>query len=121
VSTAANVDEYIAAFPPDVREHLTAVRMAIHAGLDGDAGHVAEEKISYGIAAIEVRAPHAMFFAGWKKHVGLYPVGRLDDDLEQRVAPYRAGVDSVHFRYTDGMPLALITEIAATMAARHPH
>jgi uncharacterized protein YdhG (YjbR/CyaY superfamily) len=116
VTTAANIDEYIAAFAPDVRAHLEAVRTAVHAGVGFDA----EEKIRYGIAAVMIRPPYAIHFAGWKKHVGLYPVARLDDDLEERVAPYRAETDSLHFLYADGMPTALITEISAAIAARHP-
>jgi uncharacterized protein YdhG (YjbR/CyaY superfamily) len=116
VTTAGSVDEYIAGFPPEVRIYLEEVRAAIHAGVGFDA----EEKIRYEIAAVIIRPPYAIHFAGWKNHVGLYPVRRFDDDLEERVAPYRAQTDSLHFRYKDGMPTALITEISAAIAARHP-
>jgi uncharacterized protein YdhG (YjbR/CyaY superfamily) len=78
-----------------------------------------EEKIRYGMPAVMFTGRYGIHFAGWKKHIGLYPVGELDPDLEAEVAPHRAKKDTVQFFYADGVPYDLIERIARALAARH--
>ena len=107
------VDEYLATFPDDVRAVLQRVREAIHAGVpDG------EEKLRYGIAAVMLDGRYAIHFAGWKHHVGLYPVPRFDGPLEAEIAPYRAKTDSVNFPYAMPVPYELITRVSAEIVRR---
>ncbi|TPX04175.1 DUF1801 domain-containing protein, partial [Schumannella luteola] len=81
----ATVDAYIAGFPPEVAERLQQVRAAIRAEVpDG------EERMRYGIAAVMLGGRYALHFAGWKKHIGIYPVPPLPEPLEAEVAPLRA-------------------------------
>jgi uncharacterized protein YdhG (YjbR/CyaY superfamily) len=101
------VDEYVASFPPEVREVLEQVRAAIHAGVPGG-----EEKVRYGMGAVMLGGRYAIHFAGWKHHVGLYPVPAFDDSLEQEVAPYRSKKDTVNFPYAKPVPYELITRMA---------
>jgi uncharacterized protein YdhG (YjbR/CyaY superfamily) len=110
----ATVDEYIASFPPEAQEVLERVRAAIHAAVPD-----AHEKIRYDIAAVMVDATHAIHFAGWKKHVGLYPVPRFEGALEEEIAPYRAAKDSANFLYARPIPYDLIGRVAAAVAARY--
>jgi uncharacterized protein YdhG (YjbR/CyaY superfamily) len=109
------VDDYIAGFEPDVQEILQHVRLAIHRGVPG-----AEEKIRYGMAAVMLGGRYAIHFAGWKKHVGLYPVPRFDGPLEDAVAPYREKKDTLNFPYADEIPYELIEQIAAAINAQRP-
>lgn len=106
-----SVDAYIASFPPDVQPVLTAVRGAIRAGAPD-----ADETVRYGMAAFMLGGRYAIHFAGWKRHVGLYPVPRLDEPLEAEIGPYRAAKDSVNFPYAEPIPLDLITRVAAEIA-----
>ena len=107
------VEEYLATFPDDVRDVLERVRAAIHAAVpDG------EEKVRYGIAAVMLGGRYAIHFAGWKRHVGLYPVPRLDGPLEAEIAPYRAKTDSVNFPYAKPVPYDLITRVSAEILRR---
>lgn len=102
-----SVDEYVASFPPEIRDVLERVRVAIHAGVpDG------EEKVRYGMGAVMLGGRYAIHFAGWKHHVGLYPVPAFDDPLEQEVAPYRSKKDTVNFPYSKPVPFDLITRMA---------
>lgn len=110
-ATPETVDEYIASFPSEVQPVLQAVREAIHASVPGG-----EEKIRYGIAAVMLGGRYAIHFAGWKHHVGLYPVPRFDGELEAEVAPYRAKTDSVNFPYSRPVPYDLISRIAAEIS-----
>ena len=107
------VDDYLATFPDDVRDVLEEVRAAIHAGVpDG------EEKMRYGIAAVMLGGRYAIHFAGWKHHVGLYPVPRFAGELEAEVAPFRANTDSVNFPYAKPVPYDLITRISAAIVTQ---
>jgi len=102
------VEKYLATFPDDVRAVLERVRAAIHAGVpDG------EERMRYGIAAVMLGGRYAIHFAGWKHHVGLYPVPRFDGGLEAEIAPFRAKTDSVNFPYAKPVPYDLITRVSA--------
>jgi uncharacterized protein YdhG (YjbR/CyaY superfamily) len=110
----ADVDEYLAAFDPEVRAILQSVRDAIHAGVpDG------EERIRYGMAAVMLGGRYAIHFAGWKRHVGLYPP-QLDGELEAEVAPYRSKKDTVNFPYVRPVPYDLIRRIATEIVRRRP-
>ncbi len=94
-----------------MREVLERVRAAIHAGVPGG-----EEKVRYGMAAVMLGGRYAIHFAGWKHHVGLYPVPAFDDPLEQEVAPYRSKKDTVNFPYAKPVPYDLITRMSAEIA-----
>jgi len=112
-SAPESVDEYLASFPPEVRDVLEHVRSAIHAGVP-DAG----EKVRYGIAAVMLGGRYAIHFAGWKHHVGLYPVPTFDGPLEAEVAPFRVKKDSVNFPYSKPVPYDLITRMSAEIVRR---
>ncbi|QSQ22434.1 DUF1801 domain-containing protein [Pyxidicoccus parkwayensis] len=104
------VDEYIASFPEDVQRILTKVRKAIRSNVPGG-----EEKIRYGMPAVMLGGRYAVHFAGWKHHVGLYPVPRLDEALEAELAPHRAAKDSVNFPYAKPIPYELIGRVTASI------
>jgi len=108
-------DDYIATFPDEVRPILTEVAEALRRALPG-----AEERIRYGMPAFMLGDRYALHFAGWKKHVGLYPVAPLDAELEAEVAPYRAAKDTVKLLYTNPVPTELVERIAVAMRALHP-
>jgi len=108
MSRSTEVDDYIAAFPPEIADILNRVRVAIHAGIP-DGG----ERIGYNMPAVTLGDRFTLYFAGWKKHVGLYPVPHSTEAIEAEIAPYRAAKDSVNFLYSREIPYDLITRIAA--------
>lgn len=110
----SEIDDYIAGFPADVQGMLRGVRAALREGAPG-----APEAIRYGMPALQLEGRYWLHFAGWKNHVGLYPVARGDDDFEAAVAPYRAAKDSVNFLYSKPIPYPLITRIAEHVRAVH--
>jgi uncharacterized protein YdhG (YjbR/CyaY superfamily) len=114
VSTqTTTVDEYIATFSDDVQALLRGVREAIHAALPD-----AEERIRYGMPAVMLDERNALHFAGWARHLGLYPVSTLRGPLEAEIAPYRTHKDSVRFRYADPVPLDLIERVAGELGRK---
>jgi len=112
-SAPETVDEYVASFPPEIRDVLEQVRAAIHAGVPDGV-----EKVRYGIAAVMLGGRYAIHFAGWKHHVGLYPVPAFDGPLEAEVAPFRVKKDSVNFPYAEPVPYDLITRMSAEIVRR---
>lgn len=110
------VDAYIAGFPGGVAERLELVRQAIIAEVPEP-----EEKMRYGVAAVMLGGRYAIHYAGWKQHIGLYPVPPLPDPLESEVAPHRSGKDSVVFLHSAELPYDLVSRItAAIVAGRAP-
>lgn len=114
----ASVDAYIATFDPAIAERLNRVRAEIVGAVTAASGSRPEEKIRYGIAAVMLGGRYALHFAGWKKHIGLYPVPPLEEPLESEVAPYRAEKDSVVFLHSAELPFDLVGRIAAAIAAQ---
>jgi len=112
------VDEYIAEFPPEVRDRLSRIRTTIVAAMRDATGAEPEEKIRYGIAAVMLGGRYALHYAGWKKHIGLYPVPALPEALESEVAAYRAEKDSVVFPHARPLPDDLIARVAAEIVAQ---
>jgi len=113
-SAPTTVDAYVRGFPDGPRQVLEQVAAALRRAVPGG-----EEKIRYGMPAIMFADRYGIHFAGWKKHVGLYPVGELEPDLEAEVAPHRAKKDTVQFFYQDPVPYDLIERVARALAARH--
>ncbi|MGQ4599591.1 DUF1801 domain-containing protein [Nocardia sp. R6R-6] len=107
------IDAYLAALPEDVRVILDAIRRTIRAALPD-----ATEAISYGIPTFRLRGHDIVHFAGWKRHVSLYPVPEGDPALARAVEPYRAGKGTLRFPLDEPVPHDLIGRIATALAAR---
>lgn len=101
----ASIDAYIAAFPPDVRAVLEAIRSTVRA-----AAPDADEAISYGIPAFKQDGT-LVYFAAFKQHVGFYPPVKGDAKLEQAVARYANDKGNLRFPLDEPMPLPLIRRI----------
>lgn len=109
----AKITEYLDGLVPDARPTVEQVLDAVRAGLPD-----ADERFRYGMPAVMLDDRYALHVGGWKRHVGVYPVGQLPEPLESEVAPYRAAKDALNFRYADPVPLALITQVAAELRRR---
>ncbi len=110
----ATVEEYLASFPDDVRSIVERVRASIRAAIPE-----ATERISYGVVKVESAGHHALYFGGWKKHVGMYPIPTLPDALEAEIAPFRSTEHALHFAYDSELPYELISRVAAALAGPH--
>jgi uncharacterized protein YdhG (YjbR/CyaY superfamily) len=106
VAGPTTVEEYLAGFPDDVRAVLENARAVIRGALPD-----AEERISYGIIRFGISGRHAIYLAGWKKHLGVYPVPAAEGEFERELAPYRAAKDSLHFPYAQPIPYDLLERV----------
>jgi len=100
------VDEYISSFPDDVQKILEEIR-----GIIKDTVPGAKEKISYQIAAFELNGRNLIHFAGWKKHISLYPIPAGNEAFEKQVASYVDGKGTIKFPLDKPIPMKLISKI----------
>jgi uncharacterized protein YdhG (YjbR/CyaY superfamily) len=109
----ANVDSYIASFPPDVRAILKQVRTTIRRALPGS-----EERISYGMPTVTLDGKPLVYFAGWKGHVSIYPLPAADGATAAELARYRSGKGTARFKISEPIPYDLIERIVRELAAQ---
>jgi len=100
-----DIDEYISRFPADVRAILEKVRTTI-----GQAAPAATETIGYQMPAMKGDGI-LVYFAAWKKHVGLYPPISGDKALEKAVACYAGPKGNLQFPLDEPIPYDLIARV----------
>lgn len=111
----SSIDEYIANFPEDVQKILQEIRMVIRGAAPG-----AVETISYDMPTFNLNGTYLIYFAGWKKHVALYPVsGKIAEAHSAELSGYKGTKGSVHFPLNKPMPLDLIRKITELRIAEN--
>src|ERR1700690_4119787 len=100
-----DIDSYISQFPADVQAVLEKVRTTI--------SHIAteaKETISYQMPAFKLHGI-LVYFAAWKKHIGLYPPISGDKTLEKAVARYAGPKGNLQFPLDEPIPYDLIERL----------
>jgi uncharacterized protein YdhG (YjbR/CyaY superfamily) len=105
-STATTIDEYIAEFPPETQEVLQEVRRVIRA-----AAPAATETMSYAVPTFDLNERHLVHFAGYPRHIGLYPGPSGIAAFAGELAPYKHAKGSVQFPLGEPLPVDLIRRI----------
>lgn len=101
------VNEYIAGFPPEIREKLESVRRTIL-----DAAPEAQESIAWKMPAYKLNGKPLVYFAAHKKHIGFYPIPSGIEAFREELSAYgQSGKGSVRFPYDKPLPLDLIARI----------
>jgi uncharacterized protein YdhG (YjbR/CyaY superfamily) len=106
-----NIDEYIAGFPHDVQEILEKIRMTIR-----KVAPDAEETITYQMPTFTLKGKHLVYFAAFKKHIGLYPAPLGNAEFKAELAAYEAGKGTVKFPLDKPIPFDLISKIVGFRA-----
>jgi uncharacterized protein YdhG (YjbR/CyaY superfamily) len=104
------IDDYIASFPADVQAILQEVRRIIR-----NAVPAADETISYGIPTFTFDGRYLVYFAGWKRHISVYPVPTGDATFEREIDPFRAGKGTLKFPLDKPIPYDLIERVTALL------
>ncbi len=105
-SGSKEVDAYIAAAPKAAQPHLRQLRELIRSGAPK-----AEERISYRMPYYRYHG-HLIYFAAFKNHIGLYPVGNADRHLE--MSAYMTGKGTYRFPLDQTVPVGLIRRLIKT-------
>ena len=108
------IAEYIDGFPPDVRERLETIRALVKESVPE-----AQEKISYRIPTMTLDGKYFLYFAGFERHVSIYPVSATGDaELDAQLAPYLSGKGTLKFPLDEPLPIPLIREVIRHLVER---
>ena len=107
------IDEYIAAFPPEVQAILERIRSMIRA-----AAPEAEEKISYQMPAFTLGGD-LIYFAAFKKHIGIFPPVKGDEKLRKEMAPYLGEKGNLKLPLNKPIPYDLIKRVIEFRIQEH--
>jgi uncharacterized protein YdhG (YjbR/CyaY superfamily) len=102
---STDIDNYISQFPADLQTILEEVRKTIR-----QAAPDATEVISYQMPAFKQHGI-LVYFAAWKKHIGLYPPISGDEALERELSRYAGPKGNLQFPLDEPVPYDLIERI----------
>lgn len=111
--TPETIDDYLASFPPRVRQRLEQIRATIRRAVPE-----AVEAIAYQIPTFRLNGKNLIHFAGFAKHVGVYPAPRKAAEFAEELAAYEGGVGTVQFPHDRPLPLDLVRRIVAYQVGR---
>src|SRR4051794_18830482 len=103
--TPNDTDAYISQFPADVQKVLKTVRETIRS-----AAPEAKEVISYKMPTFR-QYGILVYFAAWKKHIGLSPPITGDAAIEKAVGKYAGPKGNLQFPLDEPIPYDLIRRI----------
>lgn len=109
----ATIDEYIAAFPPDIQAKLQELRAAIRA-----AAPDAEERISYQMPAYYLKG-NLVYFAAFTHHIGFYPTSSGIAAFQKEIEGYASSKGAVQFPINKPLPLELVDRIVRYRVAEN--
>lgn len=107
-SKPATPEAYLALQSEPVRQRLEAMIDRVRRVVPGLA-----VSVSYDILKLSSGRDY-LYLAGWKQHIGVYPIYPDAGALEPEVAPYRAKKDTLQFRHDQPLPLELVEKLAAS-------
>jgi len=107
------IEAYIAQFPSDVQQKLRMLRKIIR-----EEAPEAEEKISYRMPTFVLHGD-LVYFAGFKHHIGLYPLPSGVQAFLPELAAYRTGKASIQFPMDQPLPAELIARIVRFRVAEN--
>jgi uncharacterized protein YdhG (YjbR/CyaY superfamily) len=104
-SAPRTIDEYISAAPTGCQPILEKIRTIIRQNAAR-----AKEAISYGMPAFKQEGI-LVYFAVFKKHIGLFPPVRGDEKLKRAAAPYAGPKGNLQLPLEEPIPYDLIRRI----------
>ena len=101
----ADIDAYIAGFPPEVQAILQQIRAIVR-----EEAPEARETISYQMPTFVLRK-NLVHFAAFKNHIGFYPTPSGTEAFQAELAAYQGGKGSIRFPLDQPIPYELIRRI----------
>ena len=109
-----DIDKYIDKFPKGTQDKLRQVREIIKSTVTE-----AEETISYGMPTFKLNGTYLIYFAGYKNHIGIYPVPN-NKEFEEDFSSYKtSGKGTIQFPLDKPIPTDLIKKIVEFRVAEN--
>lgn len=105
MNKVTNVDEYISQFDGVVKERLNVLRKLVK-----EIVPQATETIAYQMPTYKLKK-NLVHFAGYKNHIGFYPIPSGIAAFEKELAPYKTSKGAVQFPHDKPLPLDLMKRI----------
>jgi uncharacterized protein YdhG (YjbR/CyaY superfamily) len=109
----ANIDAYLASVTPQSKLILEEIRQLVRSKVPE-----AQEAISYQLPAFKLGKTF-MYFAAFKKHIGIYPPVTADPSLIASTAPYRNEKGNLAFPLNQAIPFELIGAVAVALSKQY--
>jgi uncharacterized protein YdhG (YjbR/CyaY superfamily) len=109
----SSIDDYLATVSPEVKQILEEIRKLIHLQVPQ-----AQETISYQMPAFKIDRTF-IYFAAFKKHIGVYPPVTGDKLLIKVTARYRNEKGNLAFPLDQAIPFELIDRVAVALSKQY--
>lgn len=100
------VEEYIKDLPKEAAARIRVIRK-----LAKKVAPQADEVISYNIPTLKIDGKYVVYFAGFEKHVSIYPYSESMGLTTAEIKKYRKGKGTLQFKNDEKLPLILIQKI----------
>lgn len=107
------VDAYMAMLTGDALVTADKVRRLIQRAAPGIT-----ETVRYKMPCFLIDGDYLVYLGAWKRHLGLYPIPRLEPELDAEIAPFRAAKDTLRFPYANPTPYDLIERVIDGLISR---
>jgi len=105
-------DAYFASVDADARQRLLQIQAEVERRVPG-----AVRCIGYAMPAFRYQRIF-LYFAAFKKHIGIYPPVSKDRALVLETQRYRGAKGNLSFPHDEALPIDLIGRVAAALAAQ---
>jgi uncharacterized protein YdhG (YjbR/CyaY superfamily) len=112
-SKCITIDDYLATVSPEAKLILQEIRKLIHINVPD-----ALETISYQMPAFKLKRTF-IYFAAFKKHIGVYPPVTEDKRLIKELQTYRNEKGNLAFPFDQPIPFELIGRVAVALSKQY--
>ncbi len=107
------VEQYITDAPVQAQPILRKIRK-----MTSQQCPAAEETLSYKIPAFK-QGQVFIYYAAFKKHIGIYPPVLKPQELVEALVPYRGPKGNLQFPYDKSIPFELISKVIDALYANY--